>query len=310
MPSIVIVGSVNVDMFFRTGALPSSGETVIASAVKKSFGGKGANQAVAVARLGGMTMMVCRIGNDAAGKELFTNFKSEGVDTRHVIHDPETTSGMAFVTVDNRGENTIVIHSGANMKLSIPDLNGAMDDIRSSDLVVAQLEIPIPTVKRAAEISHENNIPFILNPAPAPSQDIAYILKKVDVLCPNETEAEALTGGKIRGIEDAKRAGIKLMKTGVKNVVLTLGSSGAVLVSKDGERHFPCPRVNIRDTTGAGDAFVGAFAFSLGHGSTISESVKFANVAAAISVTKDGAQSGLPALNEVNEVYHRFYEDD
>ncbi len=305
--SIVVVGSVNLDMFFRTDKLPDPGETVVATSVQKSYGGKGANQAVTVARLGGKAVMVCRVGQDSAGKELFDNFKRSGVYTKYVIHDPDFSSGTAFVIVDSHGENSIVIHPGANMKLSVADLDMTIDEIRNAGLVVAQLEIPVATVERAAEISKENKIPFILNPAPAPSEDISSILKNVDVLCPNKTEAEALTGQKILNVEDAKKAGAILLKSGVKNVVLTLGSTGALYVSKDTKQLFPSPRVTVRDTTGAGDAFVGSFAFSLCSGSTIPESVKFANVSAAISITKDGTQAGLPTCEEVREFSKSYY---
>ncbi len=301
-PKVVIVGSANVDLFFRTKTLPEPGETVVASAFRKSFGGKGANQAVAVAKLGGKAVMVCRVGTDASGEDLIENFKHAGVQTRYIVQDPGSATGMAFVTVDESGENTIVIYSGANCRLEEADIGTAIDEIRTSDVVVTQLEIPLSTVKKVAEISREVNTPFILNPAPVPLQDISDIMRFVDVLCPNQTEAQALTGQRIWGMEDAKRAARQLMQHGVKNVVLTLGSAGALLVRNGKEFHIPSPEVTVRDTTGAGDAFVGALAFSLASGCEILEAVQLSNCAAALSVTKDGTQTGLPTLKEVEEL--------
>jgi ribokinase len=307
--SVVIVGSANVDLFFKTDELPSPGETVVASAYNRSFGGKGANQAVAVAKLGGRSIMVCRVGADESGSELLENFTRSGVDTRQVIRDPGNSSGMAFITVDREGENTIVIFPGANMKLGPSDLDAAMDQIRVSGAVVAQLEIPLQTVERIAAVSREHNVPFILNPAPAPARDISGILGNVDIICPNKTEAEALTGASIANIEDAKRAAHLLMESGAGSVVLTLGSSGALLVTGDTEHHIPSPTVHVRDTTGAGDAFVGSLAYFIASGRTISDAVRYASVAAALSVTKDGTQAGLPGLIEVEELYNSFYTE-
>ena len=307
IPTVVVVGSANVDLFFKTDTLPSPGETVVASFFTKSYGGKGANQAVTISKLGGKVKILCRIGGDESGKELLENFIQAGVDTKHVIRDPECHSGMAFITVDKQGENTIVIYAGANMKLHTSDLDGIIKEIKSAKVVVSQLEIPISTVERTAEIARKYNALFILNPAPAPSQDISRILRNVDVLCPNKSEAESMTGVTILHIDDAKKASSKLREMGIKNVVLTLGASGALLMNEKTAQHFPCPSVSVRDTTGAGDAFVGAFAYSLALNNTIEDAVKFANIAAAISVTKNGTQSGLPTLNEIQILYESFY---
>jgi ribokinase len=251
--------------------------------------------------------MVCRVGSDSAGKELLDNFEKNGVYTKYIINDPHSSSGTAFVTVDSRGENSIVIYPGANMKLSVADLDSADGEIRKAGLVVSQLEIPVATVKRTADLSKLYKVPFILNPAPAPSEDISSILRNVDVLCPNKTEAEALTGQKILNVDDAKKAGAELLKFGVKNVVITLGSSGALYVSENTEQLYSTPPVTVRDTTGAGDAFVGSFAFSLCSGSSIPEAVKFANVAAALSITRDGTQAGLPTREEVKGLCESYY---
>jgi ribokinase len=306
-PSVVVVGSANVDFFFKTDSLPSPGETVIASAFNKSYGGKGANQAVTVSRLGGRALMLCRVGGDASGNELLVNFDNAGVDTEYIIRDPKSSSGMAFITVDRKGENTIVIFSGANMRLSPSDLQGITDEIRNAKVVVSQLEIPIQTVRRTAEVARDKDALFILNPAPAPSQDISDILRLVDILCPNRRETESLTGVRMRSMDDARRASDRLRKKGVKRVVLTLGAEGAFLANEIMEQHIPCPPAAVRDTTGAGDAFVGALAYALASRSNMVDAVQFANVAAAISVTKDGTQTGLPTLDEIRELYRTFY---
>jgi ribokinase len=305
--SVVIVGSVNIDRFLKTDNLPSPGETVAAAFFNKSYGGKGANQAVTISKLGGRAVMLCRVGGDESGEELINNFKKSGVDTRYVIRDPELSSGMAFVTVDKSGENTVVIYAGANGKLNPSDLDPVKDEIRSCSLLLSQLEIPFSTVERTAEIAREYHIPFILNPAPAPSQDISKILKNVDILCPNKTEAESLTGVNIQNVEDGKKACHALRDIGIKTIVLTLGASGALLVGEGIEHHLPSPPVSVRDTTGAGDAFVGAFAFSLASGNSMLDAVQFANVTAALSVTKDGTQTGLPRFDEVKTLYESFY---
>ncbi|MGQ9616996.1 MAG: ribokinase [Spirochaetota bacterium] len=305
-PVVAIVGSANVDIFFKTERLPFPGETVVASAFYKSYGGKGANQAVAVAKLGGRAIMVCKLGGDEGGRELFDNFCRAGVETSWIVKDPETSSGMAFITVDRKGENSIVLYTGANMKFGSSDVERAIEGIKEADIVVTQLEIPISTVRRTGEIAKELNLPFVLNPAPASKEDISNILGIVDVLCPNRAEAQALTGEKIESIDDARKVGRKLLSLGPRCVVLTLGSWGALLCTQDYEELFPAPDVEVVDTTGAGDAFVGALAFALARGSSKAEAVRFATLAAAISVTKDGTQAGLPTLEEVVALERRI----
>jgi ribokinase len=303
----MVVGSANVDLFFKTDTLPIPGETVVATIFNKSYGGKGANQAVAISKLGGRAVMLCRVGGEETGKELIDNFTKSGVETKYVIRDPEVSSGMAFVTVDGQGENTIVIYPGANGKLSVADIDSIVDEIRSSHIVLSQLEVPLSTVQKTAEIASDCNVPFILNPAPVPSRDISKILEYVDILCPNKTEVESLTGVKIQNMDDAKKACGSLLNTGVKTVVLTLGAAGAFVFGNGIELHIESPRVKVRDTTGAGDAFVGAFSLSLASGKPIADAVKFANSTAAISVTKDGTQSGLPNFKEASALFDDFY---
>ncbi len=304
-PVITVVGSANLDLFLRTQKLPSAGETVVARQLTRSFGGKGANQAVAIARLGGKVKMVCRVGGDDSGQKLIENLAAQGVDTSLVKPHPKCSSGSAFVTVDNEGENTVVIHPGANERLFPGDLEAAEEDLGNSAVIVTQLEIPIPTVVKAAEIAKKWRVPFILNPAPAPSEDLSEILQKTDVLCPNRTEAERLTGRGVPGVDGAFKAGRELRSRGIQYVVITLGAEGAVLIAEDLQEHFKAPKVQVRDTTGAGDAFVGAFAFFFASGESISSATRLACIAAAISVSKEGAQSGLPTLDEVKELAGR-----
>ena len=298
-PSIVIVGSANADLFFRTGKLPDPGETVIASTLSRSYGGKGANQAVAIARLGGRAIMVCRLGSDEHGKNIVMNFQKEGVVTRYISYDADSPTGTAFVTVDEKGENTIVVLTGANGKLGDDCIQSAYDAMKSSAACVAQMEIPLHAVEKVAEIARSCNVPFILNTAPAPRYDISHIIAKADILCPNRKEAEIISGIQIHDVSDAFHAGRKLVEKGAKNVVITLGSDGALLVTKDSEAHVSAPKVTVRDTTGAGDAFVGGLTFAFASGKSLVESIKFANVVAAISITKDGTQTALPGLDEV-----------
>jgi ribokinase len=299
--AIVVVGSANADLFFRTKKLPAPGETVLASALKRSYGGKGANQAVAIARLGGRAVMVCRVGSDEHGKGIIMNFQREGVETRYISSDADAPTGSAFVTVDEAGENTIVVYTGANGKLGGEDVQRVFEVVKTAAVCVAQMEIPLRTIEKLAEAAQACNVPFILNTAPAPQSDISHIIEKVEILCPNRREAELLSGIRIHDVSDAVRAGRKLAGKGAKNVVITLGSDGAVLVTKDTERHVPAPKVSVCDTTGAGDAFVGGLAFAFASGKDLEGSIKFANIVAAISITKDGTQTALPTLDEVEK---------
>lgn len=305
VPKVVVVGSANFDMFLRTRKLPSPGETVIASSFQRSCGGKGANQAVAVARLGGQSIIVARLGEDEFGEKLMENFQKFGVDTRFVIHDSGASSGNAFVILDEQGENVVVVYPGANAKLDVTDLDPVIEEIKTSGVVVVQLEIPIPTVRKLASITKKYNVPFILNPAPVPREGITEILPMVNVLCPNQTEAQSLTGIRIDQPEDAFSAARKLREMGAESIVITLGPQGAILVSTESEEYIPATPVTVRDRTGAGDAFVGGLSFALAAGWSITKSVIFATNVAALSVTKVGTQSGLPTYEEVTSFLKR-----
>ncbi|MDO8589645.1 MAG: ribokinase [Armatimonadota bacterium] len=296
-PKIVVVGSSNTDMVVKTERIPAPGETVIGGDFVIAAGGKGANQAVAAARLGADVTLVARVGSDLFGDKSVENFKREGIDTDFVVRDPDAPSGVALIFVDRRGENSIVVAPGSNARLSPDDVDKAAELIRTADALVMQLEAPMETVARAAEIAHGAGALVILNPAPAGVVPQAT-LAKVDVLIPNESEAAQLAALDTRDEEELGRA---LLGAGVKSVIVTLGSKGALLVQRSGSRRFAAPKVDAVDTTAAGDSFTGALACALAEGRKMADAIAFATAAAAISVTRMGAQPSLPRRDEIGE---------
>lgn len=295
---IIVVGSMNMDMVVRTGHIPRPGETVLGGSFFMNPGGKGANQAVAVSRLGGDVVFVGKIGSDVFGKQAAQLFDDEGIDTSGLIEDDDNPSGIALITVDEAGENSIVVASGANSNLTPADVSSQLDNYKDSKILLMQLEIPIETVEFAAKKAKENSMCVILNPAPV-NHLISSMFGMIDILTPNVTEAEMLTDLKINTISDAKIAAEKINRQGVESVIITLGKLGAVLL-EDGEfHHIPAPEVKVIDTTAAGDVFNGALAVALAEGKTLIEATKFACQASAISVTKLGAQASIPFRNEV-----------
>lgn len=301
MSRVVVVGSSNTDMVIRTARLPAPGETLLGGEFFMNPGGKGANQAVAAARLGGDVVFVARVGNDMFGKEAVRGFEKEGIDTEFIAADPEKPSGVATIMVDSKGENCIAVASGANNSLSAADVDRAMERIQAADVLLMQLESPIPTVEHAAEIGRRANTTVILNPAPARELS-GRLLGMLDVITPNETEAEWLTGIKVGDVESAGRAAEALREKGVGTVIVTLGSRGAYVLSGSFCGLVPCRKVEAVDTTAAGDTFNGALAVGLADGLGIEAAVGFANRAAGVSVTRFGAQSSAPRLEELDEV--------
>ena len=297
-PKIVVVGSVNMDLIVKVSKLPTIGETVISGIFKMVPGGKGANQAVAVAKLGAESHFVGRIGDDDFGRVLMENFREAGVGIEYVSIDRSSHTGVALIMVDQDGRNIIAVASGANSKLTVEDVEKAQDSIKSASAVLLQLEIPLESVMRAASIAKEGKSSVILNPAPARPLPIELI-QLVDVIVPNEVEAEVLTGVKVRDIDSARKAGEKLLELGSGTAVITLGEKGAVLVSPDGFSHISALRVKTVDTTGAGDAFCGALALALASGKDFKEAVFIANCCAALATTKIGAQEALPTFREL-----------
>jgi len=301
---IVVVGSSNTDMVVKSPRLPSPGETVLGGEFVMAAGGKGANQAVAAARLGGNVALVARIGSDLFGEKALENFRADGIRTDSVFCDPAAASGVALIMVGPEGENMISVASGANARLDVEDINRAADEIEAARVVLIQLEIPLEAVTRAAELGKESGAVVILNPAPAQPLDPG-ILQNTTILTPNETETEILTGILPADNESALAAADRLHEMGVETVIITRGAEG-VLVSGRAERFtMPVFPVEAVDTTAAGDAFNGALAFALAGGKALLDAVRFAGAVAAISVTRMGAQPSLPSIEEVEEFLQR-----
>lgn len=295
---IVVVGSTNMDMVIKTKHIPVPGETVLAGSFFMNPGGKGANQAVSIARLGGNISFISKVGNDVFGKQAAQLFDEEGINTFYLLSDEELPSGVALITVDQAGENSIVVASGANSNLLPADLDDALIEIAKASVVLMQLEIPLETVDFVASYASEKNIKVILDPAPVVELS-TEILTHIDIITPNKTEAEMLSGIKVNNIEAAKKAAKIIYKKGVKNVVITLGALGAVVYSAGKINVVPAKSVEAVDTTAAGDVFNGALAVALSEGKELDEAVEFACMAAAVSVTRMGAQSSIPYRNEL-----------
>jgi ribokinase len=311
---VTVVGSLNMDLVARAPRIPRPGETIIGGDFHTLPGGKGANQAVAAARLGAQVSMVGRLGQDTFAGSLLDNLTAAGVDHTFVIQDPEAATGVALIMVDDAGQNSIVVASGANMRLSPADVDAAEAAIADADALLLQLESPLETVARAAEVARAHGVRVILNPAPARSLP-ATLLSLVDVLIPNESETALLTGvpvGDWPETETAARAGIgttlreellvlrgekaarALRESGVDTVILTLGERGALLAREGETTLFPAFEVTPVDTTAAGDAFVGGFAVALAEGKPLAEAVRWGNGAGALATTRLGAQPSLP----------------
>ena len=304
---IAIVGSLNMDLVVRAPHMPIPGETVIGSDFRTIPGGKGANQAVAAARLGAEVTMIGRVGDDDFGRAQLRNLGELGIDTTHVIVDPEAATGIALITLDASGQNSIVLAPGANMRLTKEDINAARGAIVQSDVLVLQLESPLEVVTYAIDIvggvsdtDRAEEVKVILNPAPArpiPKETLA----KLDYLIPNESETALLTGIEVTDLDGAKGAAERLREEGVGTVILTLGARGAFLASAEESVHVPGYKVEVVDTTAAGDAFVGGLAVALAQGQNLAEAVRYANAAGALAVTRLGAQPSLPTRQEVEE---------
>lgn len=295
---ILIVGSSNTDMVIKADHLPAPGETILGGTFLMNPGGKGANAAVAAARLGAAVVFICKTGNDIFGRQSVQLFQEEGIDTSYILSDQNNPSGVALITVDRNAENCIVVASGANASLSEKDLAKAEKVIEASEMILMQLEIPIPTVEYVAKVAHSKGVKVILNPAPACelSDDL---LKHVHIITPNKTEAEMLTGVKVTDLDTAGVAARAIRQKGVATIIITLGSLGALVLENEIITHIPAEEVLAVDTTAAGDVFNGALLVSLSEGNDTLAATRFACAAAAISVTKLGAQSSAPFLKDV-----------
>jgi len=299
-PSIVIVGSAAIDMVIKTDYLPAPGETVLGGTFFMNPGGKGANQAVAAARLNGNVIFICKTGNDIFfGQHAVELFGKEGIDTSYMLSHADMPSAVALITVDKNAENCIVVAPGANATFFPEDLTKAKTIIEEASIILMQLEIPLATVEYIAGIAAAKGIRVILNPAPAfPLSD--ELLNNISIITPNENEAEMLTGIKVTDINSAKEAAIYLHKKGVESVIITLGAKGALVFDKNLFTHVPSIIVDAIDSTAAGDIFNGALVVALIEEKSITEATAFACKAAALSVTRLGAQASIPYREEVN----------
>ena len=286
------------DLVVKAPRIPATGETILGGDFLMVPGGKGANQAVAIAKLGAHAIFVARLGDDIFGHQSLENLKKEKVDTRFVTLTPDAPTGVALITVDAAGNNAIVVAPGANAKLTPEDVYRAQSEICSAGAVVAQLEVPLATVQCAAELAHYAGVIFVLNPAPAQKLPPA-LLPMITVLKPNETEAEILTGVKVVDPESACAAADRLLEAGLKAAIVTMGAQGLVLAQGTRREYIAGERVNVVDTTAAGDAFTGSLAVGVGQGHSLYDSAIFANRAAALCVTRMGAQPSMPTLEEV-----------
>ena len=296
---VVIVGSTNMDMVVNTDRIPVPGETILANNFFMNPGGKGANQAVAIARLGGKAIFVTKIGNDVFGHQSIQLFDDEGIDTKYILSDTELPSGVALITVDKLGENSIVVAAGANGNLYAGDLTeNILAEISNAKILLMQLEIPMETVNYLAAFAASKGVKVILNPAPM-NEVSTELLKNLYAITPNKTEAELLSGIPVNNIEAAKMAAKIICDKGVDNVIITLGSQGALIYESGEFVMVDAEKVQAIDTTAAGDVFNGALVVSLSQGKNLLEATKFACKAAAISVTRIGAQSSIPYRNEL-----------
>ena len=298
---VLVIGSSNLDLVVTAKRFPKPGETIFGKKFEMFPGGKGANQAVAASRMGGKVTLISKTGNDVFGKQSVMLYTAENIKTDFIYSDPKHPSGVALITVDSQGENCIVVASGANAYLTPSDIDKASEEIEGSDLVLMQLEIPIETVEYVAEMASKKGIKVILNPAPARALS-DNLLKHLYVIIPNKSEAEILSGIKVSDIESAKQAADIISAKGVDIVVITLGSQGA-LIKEHGEYLFvEAFKVDALDTTAAGDTFCGAFCVGLSEDRSIPDAVKLAAKAAAITVTRMGAQASIPYRSELSSL--------
>ena len=300
MKKLVVIGSSNMDLVVSTEHFPLPGQTVMGKKFMTNFGGKGANQAVAASLLGGDVTFICKVGNDNYGREMIEKFQKDGIDTQYVTATDQAATGIAVITVDANGENTIVVASGANGLLASEDIRNAEPAISQADVLLMQLETPIEPLCTAAQMAHEKGKYVILNPAPAPKAPLpSDLLRHIDLIIPNETEATSITGVEILDLQSAERALKALKEMGAKDAMITLGEKG-VLTYEDGKvKLFPACKVQAIDTTAAGDTFCGALSVAICQGRGMKEAIAFANKAAAYTVQHEGAQCAMPHLNDL-----------
>lgn len=296
---LVVVGSSNMDLVISLPRIPAIGETVLGGKSSMVFGGKGANQAVASIRSGGDIAFIAKVGNDLFGANMKKHFKQEGFRTDLILTDAKEPTGIAQIFVSEKGENSIAVAPGANMKLMPNDIEPFTDLIKNSKVVLLQLETPLETVEYIADIAYQNKVKLILNPAPAQKLNKS-LLKKVWLLTPNETEASLMTGIAVTDAASAVEAAEHLLKMGIRNVIVTLGENGSVLCNGRGSEHFKAYKAQAVDTTAAGDVFNGTLAVAITNEESLQEAINLAAAAAAISVTREGAQPSIPIRTEID----------
>ena len=303
-PRIAVVGSANTDLTTFSDSFPRPGETIFGTSFDLGFGGKGANQAVAARLCGADVVMVAKVGNDLFGEATVKNFAALGIDTSHVGIVEGVSSGVAPIFVDPSGQNRIIVVKGANDTLKPADVDAAAADLRTVDTVVLEFEIPLETIYYVVRFARKNKIRCIVNPAPAQPADLAA-LSAADYFIPNETEAEVITGAPVHSIEEAKRCASALLEKGFRRVVITLGSRGSLLATAEGAELIPPFPVAPKDTTGAGDAFIGSFAVFLAEGLPEKEALRRANLYAALSTIHVGTQKSFPKRAEFETEWTR-----
>jgi ribokinase len=300
-PKICVVGSSNIDLIAKVSRLPKMGETLEGRYFHISCGGKGANQAVMAGKLGARVSMITKVGNDHLGHIAKDNFKDMGIDSSYIFTTDETSSGVAPILVDDQGRNLLVYIPGANMLFSPEEVDRAAKQIASADILICQLEIPLESSERALRIARDNGVRTVFNPAPARSLDRG-ILDLCDIIIPNETETEIITGLPVGTLDQISVAGQRLRDMGCETVIITLGERGSMLFTAERTLHVPAVKTKVIDTTGAGDAFIGSFAFFWGAGNPLDEAVRRANSIAAISVGKVGTQVSFPWAREIADL--------
>lgn len=296
---IIVVGSLNVDYVMRVPTLPRPGETLSGSGFDVLGGGKGANQGLAAARLGGDVTFVGCVGADDGGARLTGVLESAGANVANIRSVADESTGAAIIFVDDAGENCIGVNAGANAALTVEDIHNAAEHFSSASYLLTQLETPLETVRAALSLAQQHGITCVLNPAPAAELD-SELLALVDVITPNETEAETLTGISVTDTQSAERAAAALHELGIGKVVITLGAAGALLSDGKQSQVVSAPSVDVVDTTAAGDTFNGAMVAALARGESMEQAVAFGNRAAAVSVTRFGAQPSIPAIDEIS----------
>ena len=302
VPHIVVVGSINMDLVAPMARLPRPGETVPGDDFQAIPGGKGANQAVAAARLGARVTMIGRVGNDPFGEVLHRSLRECGVGTDHVRVTTDCSSGVALIGVEATGANSIVVIAGANARLSPVDVHELAGIIASADALIVQLETPVETVAAALQIARQAGVRTILDPAPAPIGSLHDSLRSVDVISPNQTEAEALTGVAVNDLASAEQAARILQRHGAREVVLKLGELGALVCAATGQiHHLPAVQVTVVDTTAAGDAFTAGMAVALAEGRGLVDAARFACAAGTLACTVFGAQPAMPTREAVDK---------